>query len=355
MDEPLTINSDKGPYTVQFANDVLSASGSWVGGDRHFIIDDNVARLYKSDLESALTHPNTIVLQASEDAKSLEQIIPVIELLVQNKIRRTHHLVAIGGGVIQDITCFIASILLRGVDWDFVPTTLLAQADSCIGSKSSINIGSSKNIVGTFYPPRTVWIDSSLLASLGEAELRSGMGEILKVHAIDSPEAFDNVANDYESIMNDEAILRKYIRNSLLIKKRFIEIDEFDTGIRNIFNFGHSFGHAIETATNFGVPHGIAVTMGMDIACHISNARGTLPAEQFNRMRGNLRKNYLPFVNVDIPLDEMFSALMKDKKNSTTMLGLILPIGNRSIIERIEVAPNAEFRNQLAAAVSSLA
>lgn len=353
--EALTINSHNGPYTVHFVDRILSSPQPWFGDDRHFIIDSNVAKIYRSDLKPILAHPNTIIIEASEDAKSLSQIVPIIEQLVKHQVRRNHHLVAIGGGVIQDITCFIASILLRGVAWDFIPTTLLAQADSCIGSKSSINIGMSKNIVGTFYPPQTVWIDAALLASLGDSEIRSGIGEILKVHAIDSPESFDKVASDYESMVTDKETLRKHIKNSLEIKKRFIEVDEFDTGIRNIFNFGHSFGHAIETATNFGVPHGIAVTMGMEIACQISHARGTLPMKQLNRMRPGLRKNYLPFSNVEIPLDAMFGALMKDKKNSTTMLGLILPVGNRSIIERIEVAPNEEFRNQLADAVSSLA
>lgn len=355
MREVLTINSHKGPYVLHFVEDILSTPRSLFDGDPHVIIDANVARIYKTDLRSVLSRPNTIVIEATEDAKSLQRIIPVIELLAQHKIRRTHHLVAIGGGVIQDITCFIATILLRGIDWHFVPTTLLAQADSCIGSKSSINLESSKNIVGTFYPPRTVWVDSSFLASLGDSEVRSGIGEILKVHAIDSPESFDSVAADYESMRGDHAILRKYIRESLLIKKQFIEVDEFDTGIRNIFNFGHSFGHAIETATNFGVPHGIAVTMGMDIACQISHARGSLPIQHSNRMRECLRKNYLPFADVDIPVEDMFNALLKDKKNTTTMLGLILPIGDRSLIERVDISPDETFKKQLFAAVLSLA
>lgn len=355
MHEVLTINSHKGPYVVHFVEDILSTPRPLSEGDPHVIIDANVARLYESDLRSVLSHPNTIVLEATEDTKSLQRIIPVIELLVKHKVRRTHHLVAIGGGVIQDITCFIASILLRGIDWHFVPTTLLAQADSCIGSKSSINLESAKNILGTFNPPRTVWVDAVFLASLGDSELRSGIGEIMKVHAIDSPESFDSVAADYESMLSDHVVLQKYIRESLLIKKRFIEIDEFDTGIRNIFNFGHSFGHAIETATNFGVPHGIAVTMGMDIACQISHARGSLPSQQRDRMRGHLRKNYLPFTDVDIPVDAMLNALMKDKKNTTTMLGLILPVGDRSVIERVDISPDETFRKQLVAAVLSLA
>lgn len=355
MHEALTINSHKGPYVVHFAEDILSTAQPLVEGDRHVIIDANVARIYGPDLRSVLSHPNTIVLEATEDAKSLQRIIPVIDSLVQHKVRRTHHLVAIGGGIIQDITCFIASVLLRGIDWHFLPTTLLAQADSCIGSKSSINLESAKNIVGTFYPPRTVWVDASFLVSLGDSELRSGIGEILKVHAIDSPESFDSVAADYESMLSDSMVLRKYIQASLLIKKRFIEVDEFDTGIRNVFNFGHSFGHAIETATNFGVPHGIAVTMGMDIACQISHARGSLPTDHLNRMRGHLRKNYLPFSSVKIPVDDMLNALMKDKKNTTTMLGLILPTGERAVIERVEILPDETFSEQLVMAVSSLA
>lgn len=355
MHEALTINSHKGPYVVHFVEDFLGTPRPLSEGDPHVIIDANVARIYKADLGSVLSHPNTIILDATEYTKSLQQIIPVIDLLVQHKIRRTHHLVAIGGGVIQDVTCFIASILLRGIDWHFLPTTLLAQADSCIGSKSSINLGSAKNIVGTFYPPRTVWLDASFLASLGDSELRSGIGEILKVHAIDSPGSFDSVAAEYESMLSDPMVLRKYIRESLLIKKRFIEVDEFDTGVRNIFNFGHSFGHAIETATNFGVPHGIAVTMGMDIACQVSHARGSLPTEHLNRMRGHLRKNYLPFRNVEIPVNDMLNALMKDKKNTTTLLGLILPVGDPPIIERVEILPDETFSKQLVAAVSSLA
>lgn len=353
--EALTINSSKGPYVVHFVEDILSTPRPLAEGDPHVIIDANIARIYASELKSVISHQNTVIIEATEDAKSLQQIVPIIELLVQNKIRRSHYLLAIGGGVIQDITCFIASILLRGIDWHFVPTTLLAQADSCIGSKSSINLASSKNIVGSFYPPRTVWIDSSFLASLGDSELRSGIGEILKVHAIDSPESFDNVATNYDLMTSDYSVLRNFIRDSLLIKKRFIEIDEFDTGIRNIFNFGHSFGHAIETATSFAIPHGIAVTMGMDIACQISHSRGSLPTEHLNRMREHFRKNYLPFADVDIPFDVMFDALMKDKKNSTTMLGLILPIGDKSIIERVDIPPDDTFRKQLATAVSSLA
>lgn len=350
----LIISSHTGDYSVSFVNGVLDESETILDGDPHVLIDANVARIYKAKLSKILSRSSTIVIESNEDAKSLNQVIPIIDLLVRNKIRRQNHLLAIGGGVIQDITCFIASILLRGIEWRFIPTTLLAQADSCIGSKSSINIASAKNIVGTFYPPRKIWIDKSFLASLSETELRSGLGEILKVHAIDSAKSFDDVASEGSDLFRDSEMLEKRVYGSLLIKKRFIEIDEFDNGVRNIFNFGHSFGHAIEAATDFQVPHGIAVTMGMDIACHISHARSLISKDDYRRMSVALKNNYETYKDVEIPLEAMFYALSKDKKNTSTELGLIFPVGIHSSIEMVRVTPDEAFRRQLADAIAAL-
>ena len=354
MPDGLIISSHKGDYSVSFVNGILDKSETILAGDPHVLIDANVARIYKNELSKILSRSSTIVIESNEDAKSLTQVIPIIDQLVQNKIRRQNHLLAIGGGVVQDITCFIASILLRGIEWRFIPTTLLAQADSCIGSKSSINLASAKNIVGTFYPPRQIWIDKTFLATLSETELRSGLGEILKVHAIDSAKSFDDVASEGSKLLRDFAMLEKRIYDSLLIKKRFVEIDEFDKGIRNIFNFGHSFGHAIEAATEFHVPHGIAVTMGMDIACHISHARSLISKDDYHRMSVALKSNYEPFRNVKIPREAMFNALAKDKKNTSTELGLILPVGIESSIEMVKIAPDNVFRRQLADAIATL-
>jgi 3-dehydroquinate synthase len=137
MLDEMVVQSHKGPYTVYFHNTVPECPMSVLSeASAHFLVDANVARLYRLELAAVLNHPNSIVINATEDAKSIEQVIPIIEKLVANKVRRGQNLIAIGGGIIQDITCFIASTLLRGLDWKFVPTTLLAQADSCIGSKS---------------------------------------------------------------------------------------------------------------------------------------------------------------------------------------------------------------------------
>ncbi len=346
MPEGLVIRSHKGLYTVAFEDDLFVDCQRLFAGQPHFLVDANVARLYGDRLGPVFEHHHTLVIKAAEKNKSIERVIPVIEQLVASKLRRDHVLVAIGGGIIQDITCFIASILMRGVTWKFVPTTLLAQADSCIGSKSSINLGATKNILGTFNPPKEIFVCTAFLNTLEDKDIRSGIGEILKVHAIEGAAAFDRIAAEYDALLDDRTVLLAYVRDALLIKQRFIEVDEFDKGVRNIFNYGHSFGHAIESATDFRVPHGIAVTMGVDMANHIAVLRGLLPEKHFWRMHPTLRKNYAAFANTLIPVDAMLSALMKDKKNSTDKLVLILPIGDEARIERVEVTPEDVFRTQ---------
>lgn len=346
MFEQLVIQSHKGPYTVSIEDDLLASTQLLEEAEYHCLIDVNVARLYAVPLKRILDNPNTIVIDAVEENKSIERIIPVIEKLVEHKARRDHVLLAIGGGIIQDITCFIASTLLRGMRWHFVPTTLLAQADSCIGSKSSINLGDTKNILGTFNPPDRIFICTSFLDTLDPKEIHSGVGEIIKVHAIDGKEAFDRLAKDFDRVFTDRAMLREYIQSALLIKQRYIEQDEFDRGIRNIFNYGHSFGHAIESATKYAVPHGIAVTMGMDMANYIAVLRGLLPAAEYERMHPVLRSNYKEFAGQKIDQDAMLAALMKDKKNTSTMLGLIFPNGESAEIRRDLVPPDDQFRAQ---------
>ncbi|MHB1116081.1 AroB-related putative sugar phosphate phospholyase (cyclizing) [Sideroxydans sp.] len=346
MFEPMQIQSHSGPYNVNFVPDLLKDINCIQEGSPHFLVDANVARLYAVQLAPVLADPNTIIIEANEDNKSIERVIPVIERMVNNKIRRDHVLVAIGGGVIQDITCFIASTLLRGIEWRFVPTTLLAQADSCIGSKSSINLGPVKNILGTFNPPKQIWICPAFLDTLEAKDIHSGIGEMLKVHAIAGKEAFDRLRADFSKLTSDTQVLLTYIKAALLIKKGYIEQDEFDRGIRNIFNYGHSFGHAIESATKFAIPHGVAVAMGADMANRIAVLRGILPDSEYQRMHGVLRQNYEAFARVTIPMDEMLGALMKDKKNTATNLVLIFPVGENAEIQRVHVPSDDTFRRQ---------
>lgn len=354
MSDDLLVKSHAGPYRVIFDEGLLGDLGRVANTECHVLVDANIARLYAEPLHDILTNPLTLQIEANEENKSIERIVDVIRLLVGNRIRRHHTLVAIGGGIVQDITCFIASTLLRGLNWRFIPTTLLAQADSCIGSKSSVNLGSTKNILGTFHPPCEIHLCARFLDTLEEKDVRSGIGEIIKVHAIDSADSYDRLASDFGRLATDRELLRSYIHSALRIKQRFIEEDEFDRGIRNVFNYGHSFGHAIESATDFAVPHGIAVTMGMEIANRVSTLRGTLSEANYRRMHPMLMENCGAFARIPVAVDNLLAGLARDKKNTTDRLVVILPVGDHAAITRVEIANDAAFRQQCEAALAGL-
>ncbi|KAF0232869.1 MAG: 3-dehydroquinate [Desulfovibrionaceae bacterium] len=323
MSEPLVVSSHKGPYEVVFDEDALELLARQAPAKARFIVDANVAALHAGSLEAVL--PQALVIEATEKNKSLDRMPDYVAALLERGTRRGDVLTAIGGGIIQDITCFLAATLFRGLPWHFYPTTLLAQADSCIGSKSSINVGRFKNIMGTFTPPDRVFVTTQVLKTLDRREMLSGVGEMLKVHAIDGPQSFDALAARYHDLLEDAALLRDTVRRSLLIKQRFIEEDEFDKGVRNIMNYGHSFGHAIESATEFGMPHGIAVSMGMDMANWVAVGMGVSTPPHFARMHPVLAENFSEFRNLPIPVEPFLAALAKDKKNTEDRLRLILP------------------------------
>lgn len=325
MSDTLTIQSHKGEYTTTFNSNGLDELNANPPKDAFVIIDKNVAELYKDRLGNLLSSRAYLAIDATESAKSLDKFQGYVEYLVANQVRRGQSLIAIGGGITQDITCFIATTMMRGLPWIFYPTTLLAQCDSCIGSKSSINVGKIKNILGTFTPPNKIVIDTGLLNTLEDKDIRSGIGEMLKVHAIDGPTTFDDISDNYDKIVNDQATMESFIYKSLKIKQVMVELDEFDTGPRNVMNYGHSFGHAIESATDFGIPHGVAVTIGSDMANFVAAELGVSTVEHFERMHPVMAANYAEFKDVDIPFEPLLMALGKDKKNTASQLRLILP------------------------------
>jgi 3-dehydroquinate synthase len=323
--EPMVIQSHTGPYIAAFEMDAFDRLNTDIPENTHFLIDRHVAELYAETIPNVLGAPSVLLIETTETNKSLDRMPDYVAHLVANGVRRNHVLIAIGGGIIQDITCFLAATLLRGVDWKFYPTTLLAQADSCIGSKSSINAGTVKNILGTFTPPREVFISTRVLQTLDEKDVRSGVGEMLKVHAIDGGDSFERIAQDYDELFTSPAMMMTYIRRSLEIKKSYIETDEFDRGPRNIFNYGHSFGHAIEAATDFAIPHGIGVTIGMDMANFVSGEIGFGDRNLHASRHGILKRNFVDFESYPVPMDAFLSAISKDKKNVGSDLMLILP------------------------------
>jgi len=189
-----------------------------------------------------------------------------------------------------------------------------------------VNCQNVKNILGTFTPPHKIFIYNKFLTTLSKAELCSGVGEMLKVHAIAGKAEFAKVARDYSKIFSESDCMQHYIRHSLELKKVIIEQDEFDRNIRNVMNYGHTFGHAIESATEYRIPHGIAVTIGMDMANFVAFHLNISTEAHYYAMQEILQKNYADFINEPIHLETFFSAIAKDKKNKgKNQLGLILP------------------------------
>ncbi len=340
------VQSHKGRYSVSFMEGNKFQLDKEIIHQSHIIIDKNIFTLYHDQLKEILTSAiSVLTIEADEKNKSLEKMPAYVEHLVKNKLRRNQQLIAIGGGIIQDITCFLAANMLRGVEWYFVPTTLLAQADSCIGSKSSINCGDAKNILGTFTPPKQIFIYLEFLKTLDIQAIRSGIGEMLKVHAIDGEKSFNQISKDYDGLFENNELMTYYIRRSLEIKKEIIEQDEFDRDIRQVMNYGHSFGHAIESATEYKIPHGIAVTIGMDMANYIAMETNLTTSEHYIRMHAVLAQNYIDYAQEFIPLDAFLRAISKDKKNTgNDVLSLIL-LNQHSLISKANIANDQLFKD----------
>jgi len=320
-------------YQVHFIENTPEILAAEIKEGDFIIIDNNIIRLYEKSLEPILKKTRHIGIDATEPQKSYEGIIPVIRHLIENGFKKNHRLIAIGGGITQDVTAFISSVMYRGVQWLFFPTTLLAQGDSCIGSKTSINFEKYKNQVGGFYPPNKIFIDLAFLNTLEFEHIQSGLGEMCHYFIVAGDADFYKFKNNYPHALNDKSVLSSIIARSLEIKKSYIEIDEFDQKERQVFNYGHSFGHAIESLTNYRVPHGIAVAYGMDMANFVSVKLGYINEKIRLEIRELLEKIWQGFPIEDISVEQFKTALSKDKKNVGAELRLILNKGYGKIFK----------------------
>jgi 3-dehydroquinate synthase len=341
-----TVKSSIHDYEVLFIDDTKRTLQEVLKKGDVIIIDKKVEGLYKEELSDALNNYYHISIDATEQQKSYQGAMPVIQELIDNGFRKNHRLIAIGGGITQDLTAFMSSILYRGVDWFFFPTSLLAQGDSCIGSKTSINFNQYKNQVGGFYPPNKIFINPTFLDTLSLPELKSGLGEMLHYFIVSGEEDFRRFKNDYPFALKDKEVLKGIIARSLAIKKSYIEIDEFDKKERQVFNYGHTFGHAIESLTNYRIPHGIAVSYGMDMANFISVKKGYIPESLRADVRELVQQIWEGTSITDISLDTYTTALSKDKKNVDAQLGLILNKGYGKIFKDL-TALDDTFRSWL--------
>lgn len=346
-DREFTVKSLFREYPVSFVDDARPAITSEVADGAVIIADRKVLELHAERLRPLLDPLRTIEIDATEANKSLDGCRRVIETLVERGFRRDGTLVALGGGIIQDITAFSASVLYRGVEWTFVPTTLLAQADSCIGSKTSINLGEKKNLIGNFYPPASIFIDETFLESLSVEDVQSGIGEMLHFFYYAGSPYVGRLMTEYDRLLSDRSRLRPHIFESLRIKKSVAEADEFDRGERNKFNYGHTFGHALESATQYAIPHGLAVTVGMDLANYLSLQLGRMTAECFEEMHAVLRRNFPRFDLASVDMTRYLAALSKDKKNLGSDLVCILASAPGKL-EKVRLPMDENLRGKIA-------
>jgi len=337
----LDIFSDKDTYELIFnvADDELKKI---ISEAKVVVIDKVVLDLYRDYLN--IDENKIIQVEAKEEKKTPKEALDICEQLMLKGLRRQDSIVAIGGGITQDLVTFAASILFRGIKWIWIPTTLLAQADSCIGGKSSLNFKTWKNILGNFYPPHKIYVQEAFLKTLHNDDIRSGIGEILKVHLLSGKASSDQILEQMHILEKDPNVLSDMIFNSLKYKNKILEVDALDTGLRLKMNYGHSFGHALESATHFGIPHGIAVTIGLDMANYMAYQQKNISQQHFSKLHDALRKNLNEKDFVSFDFDDFISALRKDKKNDSENYRLVIPVADGEV-ELLPFAMNKETDN----------
>jgi 3-dehydroquinate synthase len=338
----LNIQSNSGNYEVKFYNTISEIQKQI--GESIVIVDSNVYDLYKKYFKS-----NPIVFNCTEQSKTLDGAIVLFRELINRKVKSNGKLYVVGGGILQDIAGFVCSTYCRGIEYHLVPTTLLSQCDSCIGGKTSINFESVKNILGTFYPPSKIHICTKFINTLTDEDYLSGMGEIIKF----------NILKDTLSNMQDDSSIEDLILDALSYKCSIIEIDEFDKKERKFLNFGHTFGHAIESTSKYIVPHGTGVLIGILIANKVSNILGLLSSNK----ESDIFDLILPYISHQ-PLQEewfkfkdLLSVIKHDKKNTGTInmvlitneQPLIVPIESQKVLEQAvkNVYASIRLRNKI--------
>lgn len=295
------------------------------------ITDENVFNLHQKKFRNW----NTIVLKPGEEYKVQGTVDSIIDQLIEIGADRTTTLIGVGGGVVCDLTGYVASIYMRGISFGFVPTTLLAMVDASIGGKNGIDVGVYKNMVGSIRQPGFILYDQSFLATLPDKEWQSGFAEIIKHGCIRDARLFKELeANTIETYKKKKALLTALIQRNALLKTKIVQQDEYEKGDRKLLNFGHTLGHALEN--QYELSHGEAISIGMSYASVLSQQlKGFKHSE---RVIGLLEKYGLP-VFADFNKDKVFSVLSKDKKKAGGSVNFILleRIG-KAVIEPIPLS-----------------
>lgn len=327
---PIYIDSD-------FSGLGKAFGGANTGGKVMVVTDSNVCRHYLDECTAALgstgAEVHSHIIEAGEKSKTLETVKDIYRRLSAEKFDRNSTLTALGGGVVGDITGFAAATYMRGVNYVQIPTSLLAQADSSIGGKTGVDFEGSKNMVGAFYQPRLVYINVSTLRTLPKRELSSGLAEVIKHGLIVNAEFYDYIAYNVSKIFAFDANTLQYMaKMNCSIKKSIVELDERESGPRAMLNFGHTFGHAIESASEFSLLHGECVSIGIAGAFKLALKLGMINASAAEGVENTLKSAGLPVRAKGMDAEMIYENMLHDKKSKSGRLNFILPRGIGEVI-----------------------
>ena len=319
-------------------------SAAQVANRYAIISDDQVGALYGEEvlasLENSGIRGELILFPHGEASKHLETVGHLARQLAQRGFDRSDGLIALGGGVCGDITGFLAAIYMRGIPFVQVPTSLLAQVDSSVGGKTGVDIPEGKNLIGAFYQPRAVFIDTNVLSTLAPNEFLGGMAEVIKYGAGIDGEFFQWLGDHHRAILTlTPSILAMMIRRCCELKASVVEQDEREGGLRRILNFGHSIGHAVEAASGYKLNHGFAVAIGMVAAAALAERGGYAEVGVLTAIKELLHKYELPtMLPPELPPETIRGYLRTDKKNIAGRLHFVLPVAVGRLVITDKVA-----------------
>ena len=308
----IPVNADNGCYDIVLERGSLKKAGQLLELDRRVLVvtDEGVPPEYAGCVASQCRGPVVVTVPRGEGSKSFEQLERLLSAMLEASFTRGDCVVAVGGGVVGDLSGFAASCYMRGIDFYNIPTTLLSQVDSSVGGKTAVNFGGVKNIVGAFYQPKKVIIDPETLKTLERRQLMAGLAEAIKMAATSSAELFELI----EKSEDLDADLPEIIRRSLCIKRDVVEQDPKENGLRRILNFGHTVGHAVEGFNKGRLLHGECVALGMPPMCG---------GEALERVTKVLKKYGLP-TQIEQSADELMPYLKHDKKMTANSVKVVL-------------------------------
>ena len=314
---PLRIRSRQGDYPVDFSTSVAEVVDQLLQIPEALVVcDANIAKLYAQQLGPLLAERPTRFVTANEEAKSLTGVGELAEWLIEHGAVRSTTVIAIGGGCVQDLVSFTTHIYFRGIKWVFVPTTVLSQSDSCIGAKSGINILPYKNQLGAMHSPRHIFISTEFLETLPDIEIASGYGEIVKLSVTSSRHFLGALQDGLADGGLRNPHLLSLTRASLAAKQEIIEEDEYESDLRRVLNYGHTFGHALEALAGHGVPHGLAVLWGIDIINRLGVLWNITDPEVADALAELISMHFAYELPIDPSVEDLLAMVGRDKKVS---------------------------------------